>query len=184
MEWWNNFSALEQTLFVVGAFTLAVFLVHTAIILLGGLDTELDFNADGDGTPVQELFTLRNLVSFLTGFSWISLGLMQMGLSEVFALLIGLVVGIVFAWLNMTAMFAVSKLQSAGNLNLQDIVGTSGRITLGMTAGAKHLAKVTVSIRDRQFELMARKNDNGPLDRNTVVRIVALEGETAVVEVL
>ncbi len=81
----------------------------------------------------------------------------------------------------MAVFYGLSQLHTEGNVNLNEVVGDIGRITLGSPAGSPSMAKVQVTVGDRQIELLARSQDRDQLERNMTVRIVALEGETAVV---
>ena len=185
MDWWNSLSGYEQALAGIGIFAFLAFVIQTAISVVGGieaeLETDLETGADGDHGGMSELFSVRNLLSFLTGFSWFSLGFLQLGVWPVVALLLGVAAGSFFAWLNVLMLAAVSMLTSEGNIEIGQAVGQVGRISLGISEGAASLGKVALMIGERQVELLARSRDGSGIARNSAVRIVELQGDTAVV---
>ncbi len=191
MDWWNSLSGLEQALAAIGIFALVAFFVQTALAFFGGLDVDgdMDLEADVDseskgGSFFFELFTVRNLLSFLTGLSWTTLGLLKMGVWATFAFLVGFIVGSFLIWLNSLVLAGIGLLNSKGNIVISKAVGRTGQMSLGITGDAGDLGKVIVAIGGRRVELLARSSAGTPIQRHSPVRIVELHGDTAVVEPL
>ena len=68
-EWFNALSTLEQTLFAIALFSTLVFAIQVVFSLFGiGEGDEMTLG--DDGLPFGDIFTIRNGVAFLMGFSW------------------------------------------------------------------------------------------------------------------
>ena len=191
MDWWSSFSGLEQSLAAVGIFALVVFIIQTALALFGVLevDGDMDLEADVDteskgGSFFFELFTVRNLLAFLTGLSWTTLGLLKMGVWAAIAFPVGFMVGSFLVWLNGLVLAGIGLLNSKGNIDISKAVGRTGQMSLGISGDAGDLGKVTFAISGRRVELLARSSGGTPIRRHSWVRIVELRGDTAVVEPL
>ena len=187
--WFNDLSALEQTLFVIAAFSTAVFAIQVAFTLFGigevdDADPDQGAIADdigGSGIPFGDIFTIRNGVSFLMGLGWGGLMAYDWGLTHtVFALLVGLFVGAVFVGINMGLLALMSTLRHEGNLHVENAVGQPATVTLAVPERRSGVGKVSVSVQGRLLEWHA-VTDGGALDRNRSVTVVGLAGSQLIV---
>lgn len=188
MGWWNALTGLEQALAAIGVFAFLAFFIQTLVSLVGGLDADMGETGDIDGGggggqagSILELFAVRNLLSFLTGFSWTTLGFVQLGLWPIVAFCLGVLAGSFLSWLNILMLAGISMLASRGNIDTAKAVGRTGWLSLGIAAGQGSLGKVTLVIGERQVELLARSVNGAAIDTNSPVKIVARHGDTALV---
>lgn len=188
-EWFEGLSALEQTLFVVAAFSTTVFAIQVAFTVFGigeadDADPGHGVIADdigASGIPFGDIFTIRNGVSFLMGLSWGGLMAYDWGLTHTaWALLTGVFVGAVFIGVNMGLLALMSMLRHEGNLRMENAVGQAGTVTLAVPEGRSGVGKVSVLVQDRQLECHA-VTDGGALNRNASITVVGLEGGQLVV---
>ena len=133
-----------------------------------------DINADAHHeVSFLRLLSLRAVVAFLTFFGLAGLASMKGGVSTIPALGLALGAGlaalVLVAWL----MSVLSKLQSAGNVNFGNAVGTVGKVYLTVPANRTSTGKVTVAIQGRTMEIKAVTS--GPaIPTGNQVRIVGL----------
>ncbi len=79
-EWFDALSTLQQSLFAIALFSTLMFAIQVILTLFGigeaGETGASDLAGGADGTdggrgmPFSDLFTVRNGVSFLMGFTW------------------------------------------------------------------------------------------------------------------
>ncbi|WP_315821886.1 hypothetical protein [Paraflavitalea speifideaquila] len=74
MELLNNLDPLLRIFWFVAIPASVIFLIQTIMTFAGadatdGIDADFDSNLHGTDAPFQ-LFSLRNLINFLLGFSW------------------------------------------------------------------------------------------------------------------
>lgn len=189
-EWFEGLSALEQTLFVVAAFSTTVFVIQVVFTVFGiGEADDADPNdgaiADDIGgassIPFGDIFTIRNGVSFLMGLGWGGLMAYDWGLTHTaLALLVGFFVGALFVGINMGLLALMSMLRHEGNLRMENAVGQAGTVTLAVPESRSGVGKVSVLVQDRQLECHA-VTDGSALNRNASITVVGLEGSQLVV---
>ena len=181
-EWFETLSMVEQSLFLVAVFSTAIFAIQFLLTLTGFSD-EGDFDTESDGSSFDfgDIFTLRNGITFLMGFSWGGLMAYEWGLSHPFAAaFIGSIVGTVFVAANLVLLFALSKIKNSGNLNLDNAIDEEGRVSLTVPAGRTGVGKVTVAVQGRLKEFHA-VTDGAELSRNTPVVVLEVLGSQLVV---
>ncbi|MFT7219674.1 MAG: hypothetical protein ACI8Z1_001289 [Candidatus Azotimanducaceae bacterium] len=70
-EWFETLSSVEQSLFLIAVFSTVIFLIQFVLSMTGfSDDAEFDTESDGSSLDVGDVFTLRNGITFLMGFSW------------------------------------------------------------------------------------------------------------------
>ena len=187
-EWFESLSTLQQTLFVVAAFSTTVFAVQTLFSLFGigdvdEPDPQTGTIAEdvGTGSAFGDVFTIRNGMSFLMGLSWGGLMAYDWGWTHIFfVLLVGLFVGTLFVAINMGLLALLSMLRHEGNLRIENAIGQAGVVTLVVPDERKGAGKVSVSVQGRLLENHA-VTDGHVLERGASVRVVGLAGGQLIV---
>ncbi|OGV50041.1 MAG: hypothetical protein A2X49_04770 [Lentisphaerae bacterium GWF2_52_8] len=106
-----------------------------------------------------KLFSFRAVLAFITFFGWGGvlwghhgwggfLGAFALGFSMMFA--------------TAALLCVMMRLQQSGNLRVQDIVGATGTVYIGIPAGRTESGKVTVSLKDRTLEITAVSDEDIP----------------------
>lgn len=179
-EWFDALSTFEQTLFALALFSTLVFAIQVVFSLFGigeGDATALD---SGD-LPFGDVFTIRNGMAFLMGFSWGGLMAHDWGLTHPFlAVLVGLVLGCIFVAVNMGLFALVSMVKHEGNVRLQNAVGRPGTVSLVVPAGRTGVGKVSISVQGRLLECHA-VTEGEAIPRNTSVTVLGLAGSQLIV---
>ncbi len=195
-EWFAALSTLEQTLFAVALFSTLVFAIQVVFSLFGigeGDETVLgsgdldqagfteDIGSSQGRLPFGDIFTIRNSVSFLMGFSWGGLMAYDWGLTNTFlAMLVGLVLGSIFVAINMGLFALMSMLKHEGNVRLQNAIGRPGTVSLAVPAGRTGVGKVSVSVQGRLLECHA-VTEGEAIPRNASVTVLGLAGSQLIV---
>ena len=182
-EWYDGLAGIEQFLLGIAVFSTLIFMIQLCLSLIGIAGDDLDFDSDvGDGGfEFGEIFTLRNGVSFLMGFSWGGLMAYDWGFTySLFVAIVGFAVGAFFVAVNIFLLIAMSRLRHEGNINLENAIDEEGRVTLGIPSARSGVGKVMVPIQGRLKELHA-VTDGEALDKNSAVRILDFSGSQLIV---
>jgi hypothetical protein len=183
-DWYDSLSSVQQFLFLTGVFSTVVFAGQLLLTLVGLGDDDGDAGSGDDGSDgigFGDIFTLRNGVSFLMGFSWGGLMAYSWGLEyELLVAVVGFMVGMGLVAINMLLLFVMSKLKHDGSIKLENAIGEQATVTLPIPANRSGVGKVRISIQGRLKEYHA-VTDGAALTRHAVVRVLDLTGSQLVV---
>jgi hypothetical protein len=180
-DWYDSLSSVQQFLFLTGVFSTVVFAGQLLLTLVGLGDDDGDAGSGDDGFGFGDIFTLRNGVSFLMGFSWGGLMAYGWGLEyELLVAVVGFMVGMGLVAINMLLLFVMSKLKHDGSIKLENAIGEQATVTLSIPASRSGVGKVRISIQGRLKEYHA-VTDGAALTRHAVVRVLDLTGSQLVV---
>ena len=171
-----------ETMYLACAVIGGVLLVLQTLAMLLGIDGDVDADAGVDADAAGaffQVFSFKTLVSFFTFFglvgrladragqpAWIAFGA---------ALCAGLAALFVVAWL----MAGLARLQSRGNLDLLNALGSLGRVYLRIPAAAAGRGKVTLSVQGRSVEVKALTAGR-ELPTGSLVEVVAVPASDTV----
>ncbi|ETK07324.1 serine protease [Tannerella sp. oral taxon BU063 isolate Cell 6/7/9] len=188
--WWGSLDPFMQTLWGIAIAASAVFIIQS-IMTFVGMDSETNFDGDFDGdmsaddagesTPFQ-LFTFRNLINFMLGFSWTAIALRASTESTSLMLVGGVVVGVLLVCAVMYLFKWMSGMQQSGTIEPEALVGCKGSVYLTIPAGRTGEGKVQITVRSaiREYNAMT---DGDRLPNEAPIRVVAvLNGHTVLVE--
>ena len=188
--WWGSLDPFMQTLWGIAIVASAVFIIQS-IMTFVGMDSETNFDGDFDGdmsadgagesTPFQ-LFTFRNLINFMLGFSWTAIALRASTESTSLMLVCGVVVGVLLVCVVMYLFKWMSGMQQSGTIEPEALVGCKGSVYLTIPAGRTGEGKVQITVRSaiREYNAMT---DGDRLPNEAPIRVVAvLNGHTVLVE--
>ena len=188
--WWGSLDPFMQTLWGIAIVASAVFIIQS-IMTFVGMDSETNFDGDFDGdmsadgagesTPFQ-LFTFRNLINFMLGFSWTAIALRASTESTSLMLVGGVVVGVLLVCAVMYLFKWMSGMQQSGTIEPESLVGCKGSVYLTIPAGRTGEGKVQITVRSAIHEYNAM-TDGDRLPNEAPIRVVAvLNGHTVLVE--
>jgi hypothetical protein len=177
-EWFQALAGIQQTLVMVAVFTGTIVLFQF-ISTLFGLSGDADL--DGHSIDFGDIFTIRNGVTFLFGFSLGGLMAYEWGLTHVvFVSTVGMIIGVTFVTANVGIFLLMSRLKSSGNIDLDNAIGEIARVTLTVPGARSGVGKVSVSVQGRLKEYHAI-TDGEALERNFSVTVVDVLGSQLVV---
>lgn len=189
--WFDALSAVDKFYWGVAVFFSVIFVVQTLLTFIGidSFDSDADVDlggADIDGhtlgtVGVSQLFSIRTLIYFMLGMSWGAISVGGLVGSEVVRAVIAIVCGGVFVWVFYLIMRTMLRLQTSGNVSIEQSVGLTGQAYLRIGAERSQKGKVSVSIAGalREYDALT---DGAEIKSGSQVRIVAVEGSTLIVE--
>jgi len=177
----------EDVLWYIAVPTTVIFILQVIMTFMGmdgadGLDADFDGDIeteDGE-SGVFQLFTLRNLISFLLGLSWGGLiGYKEIHFSMILSTLFGVVAGIIFVILQTSLFKIMVKLEQKNIPNLDNAIGKVGKIYLPIIPN--ETGKVSVEVNGSFKVLDARSNSTYTLKTGLLVKVDSLQGDTLIV---
>lgn len=176
---------LLQAFWYIAIFSTVFFLGFLALTATGGADAD---HADSFGSDVAhhgdtdfKVFSIRNFINFLLGFSWSGIGLHPHISSKPMLLVVALSVGAAMVYLLFQAMRAVVRLGRDQTVRNEEAIGKTGTVYLTIPAHRAGKGKVTVSIGGALREFDAVTDGTSIANGQAVVVNGLIEGPTLVV---
>lgn len=190
--WWSTMSTLEQVLFILASSSTAIMIIFLIMMLLGFDSDEFDsgdvpdLDADGindeplTGIAGLKILTLRGALVFFAIGSWTSY-LLVSSLGVLWGLLIGVVVGVMAAYIQALAFRATLRLESSGNIDYNNAIGKIGSVYLRIPKKRSGKGKVSIIIQDRLTEVDAVTDQEDDLLPKASVEVVGLHDATTLI---
>lgn len=184
MELLENLDPLLKTFWFVAIPTSLIFIIQTIMTFMG-VDAsdgiEADFDGDlGDADVPFQLFSLRNLINFLLGFSWTGISFYSTISSK--PLLIGLafVVGVAFVFLFFIIIRQVQKLAEDNSFKISNTLNKTAEVYLTIPENKKGKGKITISVNGAYHELEAM-TEHDRIPSGSVVKVVKIENNNILI---
>ena len=184
----ENLDPLLRIFWFVAIPTSLVFAIQTIMTFIGvdatdGLDADFDGDISHAEAPFQ-LFSLRNLINFLLGFSW--MGISFFNVIENKPLLIGLsvTVGSAFVYFFFVIIKQMQKLAEDNSFKIDSTLHKTAEVYLAIPEHKSGKGKVMVSVKGTFHELDAM-TEYEKIPSHTMVKIVKIvNGNILIVESL
>ena len=184
MEFFSNLDPFIKVFWFVAVPTSVIFLIQT-VMTFAGVDSHdgvtADFDADlhhGD-TPFQ-LFTFRNLINFLLGFSWTGISFYGTIDSKGIVIALSFIIGAAFVAAFFGIMNQIQKLAEDNSFKIDNALNQVGSVYLAIPERKSGKGKVQVSVKGAFHELDAI-TENDKIESSAMVRIVRIESNNLVV---
>jgi hypothetical protein len=184
MEFFSNLDPFIKVFWFVAIPTSVIFLIQTVMTFAGvdshdGLSADFDSDLSHGDTPFQ-LFTFRNLINFLLGFSWTGISFYGT-INGQFALIsLSLVIGAAFVAAFFAIINQIQKLAEDNSFKIHNALNQVGSVYLSIPEKKSGKGKVQVSVNGAFHELDAI-TENDKIESSAMVRIVKIESNSLVV---
>ena len=186
-EWFLNMTALEQVFFWIAAVASVLLVVQIILLLVsfggGDLDADGDFDMDGDTDTDSGLgiFTLKSLTAFFALGGWCGYAAASYMKDNIWApILIFIGTGLVALLGVAFALRGIAKLQCAGTLNTEKLVGQTATVYVGIPPARTGRGKITLTAQGKYMELDA-VTDGDRISVDEEVKIVSYTDDFALV---
>ena len=184
MEILESLEPLLKTFWLVAIPTTLIFIIQTVMTFSGvdssdGLQADFDGATDSADTPFQ-LFSLRNLINFLLGFSWTGISFYSTIHNSLFLILSSLIVGCLFVFLFFIIMKQVQKLAENNSFNIENTLNKSAEVYLTIPERKSGKGKIMISVNGAFHELDAM-TENDRIPSNTIVKVVKIENNNILI---
>ena len=184
MEYFEQFDTLLRTFWYIALPSSLIFIVQTIMTFVGadatdGIDADFDSNLEGTDAPFQ-LFSLRNLINFLLGFSWTGISLWESIANKNVLIAVSTGVGILFLVLFFFIIQQVQKLAENNTFKLTNCLNKNAEVYLTIPSEKSGMGKVTLSVNGSYKNLSAITLGES-IPTGAIVKITGIEGDNLLV---
>lgn len=190
--WWDNYTDLQQVLFIVAVTSTVIMIILILLMLIGfdnsdfdGIDDlDVDFDIDSiNDEPFSDIaglkiFTIRGTLAFISMGSWVTILFIDIVDQVWLAGLIGAIAGLIAALLLAYALRQAMKLESSGNIVYQEAVGKHATVYLRIPKDKTGKGKVNLLLGGRYAEIDAMTEDKDDILVNQDVLVVGVYDQT------
>jgi len=189
-QWYTELNTIEF-FFLLCAVIGAVFVVLRLVFLFIGIETDIsgDMDIQMDEIDIHhvdsdvgfKLLSLQSLSAFLLMFGLVGFALYNENRVGLLISLTGAIgAGLTAVW-SIGKLFSMfEKLQSSGTIDLQNAVGTEGKVYLDIPENGA--GRVLIHIQNRLREYDAKAADNNGIKTGEPIRVVQVKGKLLIVE--
>ncbi|SHF87921.1 hypothetical protein SAMN05444396_102215 [Flavobacterium segetis] len=183
MDFLENYEPLLKAFWYIALPISLFFGLQTIMTFIGlsGGETDMDSDA-GDVELPFEIFTLRNLINFLLGFSWTGISFYNTIPSKATLITISVAVGLSFVGLFFLMIKQVMKLSENNSFKIEDTLDKTAEVYLTIPESKLGKGKVLISVKGTFHELDAMTLSNEKIASNSSVKVVAIENNLLIVE--
>ncbi|MFD2942108.1 MULTISPECIES: NfeD family protein [Flavobacterium] len=184
MELLDSLPTLLKSFWYIAIPTSLIFLIQTVITFSGldvadGFDTDFDAHLH-DGGDFQ-LFSLRNLINFLLGFSWTGISFYStLGEKPVFLIVTSFVVGVLFVLLFFFVIKQVQKLAEDNSFKITNTLNKTAEVYLTIPEKKSGKGKIMISVNGAFHELEAM-TENDRIPSGSSVKVVKIENNNLLI---
>ncbi len=180
----ENLDTLLRTFWYVAIPTSIIFILLTIMTFIGadasdGLEADFSGDLSGMDAPLQ-LFSLRNLINFLLGFSWTGISLYATIANKNILIVISLAVGLLFVFVFFVIIKQVQKLAEDNSFQITNTLNKTAEVYLTIPANKKGKGKIMISVNGAFHELDAM-TENDKIQSGSIVKVVKLENDNILI---
>ena len=184
MEILENLEPLLKTFWFVAIPTSIIFLIQAIMTFIGvdssdGLEADFDSNLSEVDAPFQ-LFSLRNLINFLLGFSWTGISFYTTIANPIVLVALSFFVGVLFLFLFFMAMKQIQKLAENNSFNILNTLNKTAEVYLTIPENKKGKGKIMISVNGSFHELEAM-TEKDKIQSGAVVKVVKIENNNILI---
>lgn len=184
MEFLEHLDPLLRSFWFIAIPASIIFIVQMIMTFTGtdssdGLSADFDSDLSGGEAPFQ-LFSLRNLINFLLGFSWTGISFYNTISSKAMLITLAFAIGSLFIFLFFIIIRQVQKLAEDNSFNIQKVLGKTGEVYLNIPAQNMGKGKVQISVNGSVHELDAITQGE-KIDTGAMVKVTDIMGDNLLV---
>lgn len=185
MDFFENLDPLLRTFWYLAIPTSVIFAIQSILTFIGldateGLDTDFDGNIDGADEPFQ-LFSFRNLINFLLGFSWSGISFYDVISNKGLLIAVALAIGIGFVALFFLIIKQLMRFSENNSFNIQNTLNKTAEVYLTIPANRLGHGKILVSVNGSIHELVAITEEVSDILTGTLITITQIENDNILV---
>ena len=181
INWWNELLLLQQIFALIALPSPLLIIIQTVLMLIGigGEGAEVDADVDiDDGIELPDdglaIFSVRGVTSMLCITGWVAVALLETSLPQGIAIAIAILCGVATLIGMAYLMRAIYKLQSSGNIDIENCVGKIGEVYIPIPAAGNGSGKVNLTVQEKFSEFAAITTVGEQLKTGAFVRVVAV----------
>ncbi len=184
MEILDNLDPVLRTFWLIAIPASLIFLIQTIMTFAGvesGDGLEADFDGDLHSVDAPfELFSLRNLINFLLGFSWTGISFFSTVSNTILLFILALGVGLLFVYLFFLIIKQVQKLAENNSFQISSTLNKTAEVYLTIPERKTGKGKIMISINGTFHELPAM-TENERIPSGATVKVIKVESNTILI---
>lgn len=180
INWWNELLLIQQIFALIALPSTLLIVIQTVLMLIGiggdgGADAEVDID-DGIEVPDDGLaiFSVRGVTSMLCITGWVAVALLETSLPQGVSIAIAIACGVATLIGMAYLMRAVYRLQSSGNIDVENCVGKIGEVYIPIPSTGNGSGKINLTVQEKFSEFTAITTSAEQLKTGAFVRVVAV----------
>jgi hypothetical protein len=175
MEMFNQLEPMLKIFWMVAAISSLIFIVQTIMTFTGtdstdGISADFDGDLSGTDSPFQ-LFSFRNLINFLLGFSWAGISFYETISNKSVLVLIAFLIGTSFLVAFFFIIKQIQKLAEDNTFSIGTTIQKTGQVYITIPANKNGKGKIQISVNGAVHELDAITNGD-ILTSGEMIRVV------------
>jgi hypothetical protein len=184
MEILDGLDPLLRTFWYVAIPSSLIFVVQTIMTFVGtdsmdGVNSDFDGDLSGAEAPFQ-LFSLRNLINFLLGFSWTGISFYSTISSSKLLIALSLLIGVSFVYLFFIIIKQVQSLSENNSFQIKNTINKSAEVYLTIPENKNGKGKIMISVNGAFHELDAM-TEHESIKSGSLVTIVRIENNNVLI---
>ncbi len=164
-----------------------IFVFQTILSFFGSdtHDMDGDMGTDGDFDDASHsfhIFSFRNLINFLLGFSWAGIAFYNAIEMRGLLILISIGVGVAFVFIFFLIMKVMMKLAENNSFDINNTINKTADVYLTIPANKSGKGKVLISVKGSIHELGAMTAHNEAIKSGQIIKVIAVENQILIVE--
>jgi len=184
MEILDNLDPILRTFWLIAIPASLIFLIQTIMTFVGlesGDGLEADFDGDLHSVDAPfELFSLRNLINFLLGFSWTGISFYNTIPNTILLFVVALGVGLSFVYLFFLIIRQVQKLAENNSFQIASTLNKTAEVYLTIPERMSGKGKVMISVNGTFHELSAM-TENERIPSGAAVKVIKVESNSILI---
>lgn len=180
INWWNELLLIQQIFALIALPSTLLIVIQTVLMLIGiggdgGADADVDID-DGIEVPDDGLaiFSVRGVTSMLCITGWVAVALLETSLPQGVSIAIAIACGVATLIGMAYLMRAVYRLQSSGNIDVENCVGKIGEVYIPIPSTGNGSGKINLTVQEKFSEFTAITTSAEQLKTGAFVRVVAV----------
>jgi hypothetical protein len=178
MEFLDGLDTLLKTYWYIALPASLVFIVQTIMTFIGadasdGLEADFDSDLDGADGPLQ-IFSLRNLINFLLGFSWSGISLWDSFENKNILILVSTLIGFAFLMMFFLIIKQVMKLAEDNSFKIASTINKTGEVYLRIPSEKSGMGKVSISVKGT-YKTLTALTEGEEIPTGAIVTVVSVQ---------
>jgi membrane-bound ClpP family serine protease len=184
MEFFSQLDPLLKSFWFIAIPVSLIFIIQAIMTFTGmdstdGVSADFDSNLENTDAPFQ-LFSLRNLINFLLGFSWTGISFYTTLQNKVMLVGLSILVGAAFVGAFFLIIRQIQRLAEDNSFKIANALNQVATVYLTIPEKKSGKGKVQVSVKGSFHELDAI-TEHEKIETSAMVKIVRVEGSNLVV---
>jgi len=181
MEFFTGMDPYLRVLWFIALPVSLIFVIQLILTLIGmdasdGADVDFEGDFDGGDMPFQ-LFSFRNLINFLIGFSWGGIAFFDKIENKFILTIVALIIGTGMLIMFFLIIRQIMKLSQDNTMKLSSAIGETATVYLSIPGENKGKGKVHVKVNETLREVDA-VTDGETLPTGSMVKIIETINES------